>query len=74
MTETHTSDPAVTAHWSASDWGSGVAAYQMRTRLVRDGEDVPAWSVRVPTTLTAYAGWEAHPVSPSSHSGVTEDD
>jgi outer membrane protein assembly factor BamB len=44
---------SVTARWSASDPGSGVAAYQARTRQARIGRSFPSWFLRVPTTATS---------------------
>jgi outer membrane protein assembly factor BamB len=42
-----------TAHWSASDAGSGVRAYQARIRQARLGKSFPSWSVHSQTTETS---------------------
>lgn len=42
-----------TAHWTASDVGSGVRVHQARTRQAAIGASLPSWSVRAPTTATS---------------------
>ncbi len=48
-----------TAHWSATDVGSGVDTYQARIRRAPHGKPFAPWSARTPTTATSTSFYVA---------------